>query len=144
MIKTVEQVYKDDPGIDFANYSLEEEIKQYAGREPVGYNILIRLYKPPKVDRINNILLPDSLIDQLDQDHKFTNLVGLVIKMGADAYKDTIKFPNGPYCKVGDWVQFKRAAGHSFAHNLITSIYVYDDQIVDVVDDPRTTTRILV
>jgi len=30
--------------------------------------------------------------------------VGLVLAMGPDCYKDKERYPEGPWCKVGDWV----------------------------------------
>ena len=37
--------------------------------------------------------------------------MGLILSMGSDAYADKDKFPNGPWCKKGDWVVFARYAG---------------------------------
>jgi chaperonin GroES len=36
---------------------------------------------------------------------------GNVLAMGPDAYGDKQRFPDGPWCKVGDWVMFARYAG---------------------------------
>ena len=37
--------------------------------------------------------------------------VGYVLKAGPLAYADASKFPDGPWCKEGDWVIFGRYAG---------------------------------
>lgn len=143
MIKSINEILKDDPGIDFENYSLEEEIAKYEGVEPVGYQILIRVYVPKTIKQLGNILLPEESISKLNQDAKFTNLTGLVIKLAPGVYKDQERYQyTGPYCQVGDWVQFPRASGHSFAHNGLTSIYMTEDYILGKVKDPRTITRI--
>ena len=143
MNKTIEEIIKDDPGIDFLNYSLEEEIEKYNGIEPSGWQILIRVYVPVKIEKIGNIILADESANKLNQNAKFTNLTGLVLKLAHGVYKDMDRYAlTGPYCQVGDWVQFPRAHGHSFAHNGLTSIYMNEDAILGVIRDPRTITRI--
>ena len=131
-------------GIDFDNYSLEEEIAKYDGVDPVGYQLLIRVYVPKKITQIGSLLLPDESISKLNQDAKLTNLTGLVIKAASGVYKDQERYQyTGSYCQVGDWVQFPRASGHSFAHNGITSIYMTEDYILGKVKNPKTITRIV-
>jgi len=147
MIKNIDEILKDDPGIDFETYSLEEEIAKYNGTkdwvEPSGYEILIRVYVPKKIKQLGNILLPEESINKLNQDAKFTNLTGLVIKIAPGVYKDQERYTyTGSYCQVGDWVQFPRADGHSFAHNGLTSLYIKEDRILGKIGDPRTITRI--
>jgi co-chaperonin GroES (HSP10) len=144
MIKNIDEILKDDLGIDFDNYSLEEEIAKYDGVDPVGYQLLIRVYVPKKITQIGSLLLPDESISKLNQDAKLTNLTGLVIKAASGVYKDQERYQyTGSYCQVGDWVQFPRASGHSFAHNGITSIYMTEDYILGKVKNPKTITRIV-
>jgi co-chaperonin GroES (HSP10) len=146
MIKDIDEILRDDPGIDFETYSLEEEIAKYSGKdfvEPSGYQILIRVYVPKKIKQVGSILLPEESVSKLNQDAKFTNLTGLVVKMALGVYKDQERYMyTGPYCQVGDWVQFARAEGHSFAHNGITSIEITEDRILGKIGDPRSITRI--
>ena len=143
MIKNIDEILRDDPGIDFNNYFLEEEIAKYEGVDPAGYQLLIRVYVPVKITKIGSLLLPDESITKLNQDAKFTNLTGLVVKKGPGVYKDNDRYVyTGDYCQVGDWVQFPRASGHSFAHNGLTSIYMTEDYVLGKVKDPRTITRI--
>lgn len=143
MSKSIEEVIGDDLGIDITNYSLEQEIQKYDGVTPVGWQILIRVYVPPKIVKIGNIYLSDDSLDKINQDNKFANLTGLVIKLSNGAYKDMTRYElTGPYCQVGDWVQFPRAHGYSFSHNKLTSIYMNEDSIIGVIKDPSTITRI--
>jgi len=143
MSKNIEEILKDDPGIDFLNYSLDEEISKYDGVEPRGWQILVRVYVPKKITQIGNILLADESVNKISQDAKFTNLTGLVIKLASGVYRDMERYAlSGPYCQVGDWVQFPRADGHSFVHNGLTSIYITEDRILGAVKDPRTIARI--
>lgn len=143
MIKNIDEILKDDLGIDFETYSLEEEIAKYDGVDPRGYQLLIRVYVPKKITQIGSLLLPDESITKLNQDAKFTNLTGLVLKIAPGVYKDQERYQyTGPYCEIGEWIQFPRASGHSFAHNGLTSIYMTEDYVLGKVKDPRTITRI--
>lgn len=139
-------IIKDDPGIDFLNYSLKGEIQKYDGINPVNWNILVRVYVPlVETKTKGGVILPTSKIDRAHEDAKFTNLVGLALKFAPGVYKDESRYSLcGPLCKVGDWVQFTRAAGFSFAHNHLTSMYIKEDMVQSVVADPRTVSRIFV
>ncbi len=135
----------DDPGIDFENYDLNELVNEtYKECHPVGYQVVIRIYKPIVHTKTQGgIILAGSFVDKQNQDHKFINFVGLVVKMAPGCYKDKEGYKEtGPYCKVGDWVMFPRAAANTYAHKGICSATIYDDRVLQVVDDPRVITRI--
>ena len=51
-------------------------------------------------DKSKGIILTDKTIE----DSQLTASVAMVLAVGDDAYKDKEKFPNGPWCKQGDWV----------------------------------------
>jgi len=60
-----------------------------------------------------------------------------VVKMGPDAYKDKSRFPDGPSCKVGDFVIVRPNSGtrlkiHGREFRVIT-----DDLVEATVEDPR-------
>ena len=58
--------------------------------------------------------------------------------MGADAYSDPHKFPEGPWCKEGDWVIFGRYAGARFQIEGGDMRILNDDEILACIDDPRS------
>jgi co-chaperonin GroES (HSP10) len=126
-----------DPGIDFENYTLEEEIKKYDGVEPLGHQILIRIHIPKPEVNAGLITKPHTMIHKEMEDNLFRKFVGLVIKIGPECYLDE-RFVKGPRCQVGDWVTFTRAFGGSFSHNDLTSITINDDDVRLKVIDPRT------
>lgn len=37
--------------------------------------------------------------------------IGMVVKIGPDAYQDKVRFPNGAWCKVGDFVITRAYSG---------------------------------
>ena len=67
--------------------------------EPSGYKLLIAL---PEVDeKTEGGIIKAQATRQLEE---VGSIVGFVMKLGPDAYQDKNKFPNGPYCKEGDFI----------------------------------------
>jgi co-chaperonin GroES (HSP10) len=60
-----------------------------------------------------------------------------VIKMGPDAYKDETRFPNGPSCKVGDFVICRPNSGTRLKIHGREFRIINDDSVEAVVEDPR-------
>jgi co-chaperonin GroES (HSP10) len=60
-----------------------------------------------------------------------------VIELGPDCYKDTIRFPSGPWCKKGDFVLVRPNAGSRLLIHGREFRLINDDSIEAVVDDPR-------
>ena len=135
-----------DQGIDFENYNLDEEIAKYQGDEPQGWQVLIRVYVPyaPETYANSSILMTDQFADENNNKNKISNFVGLVVKLSKSAYQDERYSLTGPYCKVGDWVMFPRAHGHTYSYKGQTTITLNDDAILKVVNDPRDVTRLSV
>lgn len=74
--------------------------------EPTGYRILLVPYTQPGKTR-GGILLADSTL----KIEELATTIGYVIALGPDCYKDPLKYPMGPWCKVKDYVLFGRYAG---------------------------------
>jgi co-chaperonin GroES (HSP10) len=66
-----------------------------------------------------------------------TTSVLFVLRQGPDAYKDANKFPNGPWCKEGDFVMVRTYTGTRFKMYGKEMRLINDDQIEAVVQDPR-------
>jgi co-chaperonin GroES (HSP10) len=71
-----------------------------------------------------------------------TTSVLFVLRVGPDAYKDTNKFPNGPWCKEGDFVMVRTYTGTRFRMFGKEMRLINDDQIEAVVQDPRGITHV--
>lgn len=104
---------------------------------PSGYHLLVAL---PKVDdkTKGGVLKPDQYVDL----ERVASIVGLVVKTGPDAYLDKVKFPNGAWCKDGDWVMIRSYAGTRFLINGEEYRLLNDDSIDAVVPDPRAIKRV--
>jgi len=120
-------------------YSATKEVDQQVATkipEPSGYKLLI---KPLEVQEKteSGIYMPDALKNA----EQTASVIGFVVKMGPDAYKDEAKFPNGPYCEEGDFVIFRSYSGTRFKIEKQEFRLINDDTVEAVVDDPRGYTR---
>lgn len=97
-----------------------------------GYNILVRPVSVKGVTK-GGLLLPDSTKD----DMAYLTTVGRVLSVGDLAYKDQSKFPNGAWCKVGDYVCYGKHAGNKLFYQGIKLLMLFDDQIMMKVDNPK-------
>jgi len=104
--------------------------------EPTGYRLLIAL---PEIDEKTQggVIMPDGLV----KDESTASIIGFVIKSGPDAYSDKERFPNGAWCKEGDFVIFRSYSGTRFKVSGKEFRLINDDTVEGVVDDPRGYTR---
>lgn len=116
----------------------EQTVEQKAKQLPVptGYKMLVAL---PDVDEKYESGLVKA--DMTMQAEEVTTVVAFVIKMGPDCYKDSAKFPTGPWCKEGDFVILRAYSGTRIkVHNKEFRL-INDDSVEAVVEDPRGITR---
>lgn len=99
---------------------------------PTGYRILMLPFVPGKVTR-GGIHLAKQTVDK----ERLSTVVGYVVKLGPDAYKDDRKFPEGPWCQEGDWVIFGRYAGARIQIEGGDLRLLNDDEILAVIDNPE-------
>jgi len=100
--------------------------------KPTGYRILIAL---PDVEEYYK---GSTLLKTSDVMHKeyIMSIMGVVIDMGADAYGDKERFPQGPWCKEGDYVMFRMNTGTRFKVNGKEFRLMNDDSVEAVIPDP--------
>ena len=100
--------------------------------DPTGWRLLILPYRGKgKTD--GGIYLPDKVVEEQTVSTK----VGYVLKVGPLAYKDTEKFPSGPWCKQSDWVMFARYAGSRFRIDGGEVRILNDDEILARIKEPE-------
>ena len=117
----------------------EQEMERLADAElelqlprPAGYRVLVALPQPEDKFEGTNILKTEKA---KQQDH-IMSIIGLVVDMGSGAYADKERFPDGPWCKEGDFVMFRMNSGTRFTIAGIEYRLMNDDSIEAVVDDP--------
>ena len=99
---------------------------------PTGYRILILPFTHSTVTK-GGIQLAQATVDK----ERLATVVGYVVATGPDAYSDSHKFPEGPWCKEGDWVIFGRYAGARFQIEGGDMRLLNDDEILACIDDPE-------
>lgn len=100
--------------------------------KPVGYRVLVALPQAEETYEGTSILKTDS---ERSRDH-IMSIIGLVVDMGSGAYADKDRFPDGPWCKEGDFVMFRMNSGTRFTIGGVEYRLMNDDSIEAVVADP--------
>jgi len=100
--------------------------------DPVGYRMLLKPFVPEKKTE-GGILLSDKTAEMMEM----TTVVGLVVKMGDLCYKDKSKFPEGPWCKEGQFVIYGRYAGARFKTKFGEHRILNDDEIIGTIKKPE-------
>jgi len=113
----------------------EEEVEAQLPK-PAGYMILVAL---PKVEEAYESGIIKA--DRTRHEEYILATMGAVIDMGKEAYSDTERFPNGPWCKIGDFVMFRPNSGTRFKVNGMEYRLLNDDSVQAVVADPRGIVR---
>ena len=125
----------EDPGIDLDNFSKEEEIAKFSDMEPLGWRVIVRLYTEPQ--KKNGLYMPDIVHD----DQQYKGCVGLVIAKSKAAYLDSRYEQTGPWCEVGDWVNFPSYCGYTIFYEGIPIFVLKEDRVAARVNDPRKITK---
>ena len=100
--------------------------------DPKGYKLLIAL--PDPEEKTEGGILKAKQTMQVEE---VGSICGFGLKMGDDAYNDDKRFPNGPYCKVGDWIMMRSYSGTRFKIHGKEFRLINDDSVEAVVEDPR-------
>ncbi len=110
--------------------------------EPKGYRLLIAITKKEETFKDSQIVIAESV----RQREEIASIVGLVVKLGPQAYQDPDKFPDGPWCKEGDFIIMRSYSGTRFKVSTPQGDQEFrlinDDTVEAVVADPRVVTRL--
>ena len=111
----------------------EEKAKQLP--KPSGYRILCAIPEAEKQFEESEIGLIKA--DETMRNEETLTTVLFVVELGPDCYKDTTKFPTGPWCKQGDFVLVRPYAGSRLVIHGREFRIINDDSVEGIVDDPR-------
>ena len=125
----------------------EEELQDYheilnkAGDQlpnPTGWKVLVAV---PKVDQVTKggIYKPDEAMYV----EEVGTIIGLVLRVGDLAYKDTKKFPTGNWCHRGDYIMMRSYSGTRFKVGGQEFRLINDDTVEAVVNDPRGVAKVI-
>jgi co-chaperonin GroES (HSP10) len=100
--------------------------------KPSGYRILCAIPEMEK-EHESGIIKADITI----QNEELLTTVLFVVDLGDDCYKDPNRFPNGAWCKKGDFVLVRPHAGTRLVIHGREFRLINDDSVEAVVADPR-------
>jgi co-chaperonin GroES (HSP10) len=127
----------DNPQVVGAvNFQATADEKAKALPEPSGYRILVAIPEQDK-EYESGILKSDTTLHQ----EEVLSTVFFVVKMGPDCYNDPTRFPNGPWCKVGDFVLARPNSGTRLKIHGREFRIINDDTVEGIVEDPRGISR---
>ena len=100
--------------------------------KPTGWRLLVLPFKMKEKTK-GGIVLAETTLER----QQVASQVGLVMAMGPDCYKDKERYPDGPWCKVNDWVMFARYAGSRVKIEGGEIRMLNDDEVLATIDSPE-------
>ena len=126
----------DNPQVIGAVNIARDEDKAKQLPDPVGYRILCAV---PDVEEKF-----DSGLVKADSTRHYESVLSTVLwvmKLGPECYADKERFPNGPWCKEGDFILVRPNSGTRLLIHGKEFRLINDDTVEAVVQDPRGITR---
>ena len=99
--------------------------------QPTGWRILVLPFKMADKTK-GGIHITESTLER----QQVASTCGLVLAMGPHCY-DKEKFPEGPWCKKGDWVIFARYAGSRIQIDGGEVRLLNDDEVLATIENPE-------
>ena len=113
---------------------LNKEVEERAKQLPIpkGYRILCAI--PEAEEAFESGLIK---ADETRRHDELLTTVLFVVDMGPDCYKDTTRFPTGPWCQKGDFILVRPNAGTRLVIHDREFRIINDDSVEAIVQDPR-------
>ncbi len=124
---TVKKEQEEQPDVAKFNQKLKDRLPK-----PTGWRIIILPYKGTGKTK-GGVILSDQTVEM----QSVSTTCGYVLGVGPDAYKDTNRFPEGPWCKEKDWVIFGRYAGSRLSIEGGEIRILNDDEILATIENPE-------
>ena len=100
--------------------------------KPTGWRVIVLPYRGARKTK-GGIELANETIER----QQLTTTCAYVLAVGPLAYQDTSKFPDGPWCKEGDWIIFGRYAGARMMIDGGEIRILNDDEILATIKNPE-------
>lgn len=104
---------------------------------PVGYKILVAL--PEADEKFESGLIKS---DETRRIEEVLATVFFVVDLGPDCYTDKERYPNGPWCKKGDFILARPNSGTRLKIHGREFRMINEDTVDAVVQDPRGISRV--
>ena len=100
--------------------------------QPTGWRLLVLPFKMKEKTK-GGIVLAEATLER----QQVASQCGLVLAMGSQCYRDKERYPEGPWCKVNDWVMFARYAGSRIKIDGGAIRLLNDDEVLAKLDSPE-------
>ena len=122
---------KENPKLKLA---LQEKYKEETEKlpKPTGWRIIVLPFRMDEKTK-GGILMGQDTLDK----QQVASQCGNVLAMGPQCYKDKERYPDGPWCKVDDWVIFARYAGSRIQIEGGEIRLLNEDEILATVKNPE-------
>ena len=122
----LEEKYKSEP---------KKEISKEKTKlpQPTGWRILVLPFKM-KDKTEGGLYLGQETVER----QQVASQCGNVLAMGSECYQDKKRYPNGPWCKFGDWVVFARYAGSRIEIEGGEVRLLNEDEVLATIQDPKS------
>ena len=114
--------------------ALQEKYKEETEKlpKPTGWRIIVLPFRMDEKTKGGIFMGQDTLDKQ-----QVASQCGNVLAMGPQCYKDRQRYPDGPWCKKGDWVIFARYAGSRIQIEGGEIRLLNEDEILATVKNPE-------
>lgn len=126
---TVDDVFTDEGKLD--EEKLNGGIRDRLPR-PTGWRISLLPYRGARMTK-GGI----AIAEETQKKTQLATTCAYVLEVGPLAYCDESKFPDGPWCKAGDWIVFGRYAGSRIPIEGGEIRIINDDEVLATIGDPE-------
>ena len=125
------------PNKDLVGLKRSEEQKEVTNEkaklpQPTGWRLIVLPFKMDEKTK-GGIIMNETTLEK----QQVASQCGNVLAMGPQCYKDKERYPEGPWCKVGDWVIFARYAGSRIQIEGGEIRLLNEDEILATVKNPE-------
>ena len=100
--------------------------------QPTGWRMLVLPFKMKEKTK-GGLYMAETTLER----QQVASQTGLVLRMGPDCYRDKDRYPDGPWCKEGDWICIGRYAGSRFSLEDMEVRVINDDEVIATLLDPE-------
>ena len=125
------------PNKDLVGLKRSEEQKEITNEkaklpQPTGWRLIVLPFKMDEKTK-GGIIMNESTLEK----QQVASQCGNVLAMGPQCYSDKERYPEGPWCKVGDWVIFARYAGSRIQIEGGEIRLLNEDEILATIENPE-------
>lgn len=134
-VPTIDDVFNDEGQLD--EEKLNESVRDHLPR-PTGWRISLLPYRGARVSK-GGI----AIAEETQKKTQLATTCAYVLEVGPLAYCDESKFPDGPWCKPGDWIVFGRYAGSRIPIEGGEIRLINDDEVLATIANPEDIVHML-